>query len=245
MPMLEVVRRTYPRAHTTHDVVEAMFAVFDREFGLAPSQIMHADSICADDLNTIEYPPRAYEMLGPFNLGGLNGFPFAGLTGMAAFAGHVPIDGAVFVFHAPHIGITKTGSIGEIMRPGQVRASGCCGAARAALAKLERGELRPGAIDELDYQQNVLEQILLRQRERVLGARCRIVEATEVFYEAIEERLDLLASKTKYPCSHLFLMGGILVNGDHDVGSFCEVRRLVHVEGQSGSRRDLMSAFRL
>ena len=52
---------------------------------------------------------------------------------MSAFTHHVPEDGAIFIFHAPHIGITKSGSVGEILRPGQTKASTCCGAARAAL----------------------------------------------------------------------------------------------------------------
>jgi Limiting CO2-inducible proteins B/C beta carbonyic anhydrases len=134
------------------------------------------------------------------DLGALNGFPFAGLTGMSAFTHHVPEDGAIFIFHAPHVGITKSGSVGEILRPGQTKASTCCGAARAALAKLERGELRAGEIDELDYQQNTLEQILLKQADRVLGAQERVVEATEVIYEAIAQRIDLLVSRTRYPC---------------------------------------------
>ena len=49
-------------------------------------------------------------------MGGLDGFPFTGLTGMGAFASHVPDDGAVFVYYGPHIGITKDGVIGEIHR---------------------------------------------------------------------------------------------------------------------------------
>lgn len=227
---LATIRKTYARARSTDDTVTALLGVLRDELGLQPHQIMHADSICSDDLNTIEYPQAAYDMLGPFKLGGLNGFPFAGLTGMGAFAHHVPEDGAVFVFHAPHVGITKAGVVGETLRPGHSKPSGCCGAARAALAKLEAGQLVEGAVDDLDYQQNTLEQVLLRARDRVLSAPNRIVEATDVIYEAIERRIDLLAERTSYPCRHLVIMGGILINGDHDIGSFCDVRRLVHVE---------------
>lgn len=235
---IQTIQRTYPTARTTHDTVTRLLRVLAAELGLAPNQIMHADSICADDLNIIEYPKAAYEMLGPFKLGGLDGFPFAGLTGMGAFAHHVPEDGAVFVFHAPHIGITKGGSVGESLRPGHAAPSACCGAARTALARLERGELVAGALDELDYQQNTLEQILFEARERILAAPQRIVEATNVIYEAIERRIDVLAARTTYPCRHLVIMGGILINGDHDVGSFCEARRLVHVDVASGERVD-------
>ena len=62
-----------------------------RRLQLEPADIMLADSICSDDLNTIEYPERAYEMLGPFKMGGLVGFPFfarykmmAGITPQSA-----------------------------------------------------------------------------------------------------------------------------------------------------------------
>jgi hypothetical protein len=106
---LHIVRRHFPGAVTTADGVEALFDLLEERLDLEPHQIMLADSICSDDVNTIEYPARAYEMLGPFKMGGLDGFPFAGLTGMAAFAGHVPDEGAVFVFYAPHIGVSRHG----------------------------------------------------------------------------------------------------------------------------------------
>lgn len=237
----QTIRKTYPNARTTDETVTRLLAIMSAELGLAPHQIMHADSICCDDLNAIEYPKAAYDMLGPFKLGGLNGFPFAGLTGMGAFAHHVPEGGAVFVFHAPHIGITSAGGVGESLRPGQPTASACCGAARAALARLERGDIAPGAIDELDYQQTTLEQILLQSKERILGAQNRIVAVTDVIYEAIERRIDLLAARTKYPCPHLVIMGGVLINGDHDVGSFCDARRFVHVNTATGERTDWYS----
>lgn len=237
---LQTIRATYPGASTTEEV-ERLLRAMANQLGLPPARMMHADSICSDDPNTIEYPQAAYEMLGPFKLGGLDGFPFAGLTGMGAFAHHVPEDGAVFVFHAPHIGISKLGAVGETLRPGQAEASACCGAARAALGRLERGELTEGAVEELDYQQNTLEQILLRDRDRILRAPNRIVTATEVIYEGIEQRIDLLASRTKYRCKHLVIMGGILINGDYDVGSCVDVRRFVHVDTRTGSRTDWTS----
>lgn len=240
-PATLTVGKTYPNARTTNETVSRVLAILSAELSLAPHQIMHADSLCCDDLNTIEYPKAAYDMLGPFKLGGLNGFPFAGLTGMGAFAHHVPEDGAVFIFYAPHIGITKAGGVGESLRPGQQNASACCGAARAALAKLERGDITPGAIDELDYQQNTLEQILLHAGARILDAPNRIVAVTDVIYEAIERRIDLLAARTKYACPHLVIMGGVFINGDHDVGSFCDVRRFVHVNTATGERTDWFS----
>lgn len=240
---LDVIRRHYPHALATGESVDRMFNLLQRRYALLPAQIMFADSICSDDLNSIEYPERAYEMLGPFKMGGLNGFPFTGLTGMGAFAHHVPEQGAVFVFYAPHIGITRDGNPGEIIRPGQTDPSACCGAARAALGKLLRDEIRPGDITELDYQQNHLEQILLASAARIKGAAEPLMEATNVMYEAIEQRIDLLAARTEYPCRRLILVGAILINADHDVGSFAEVRRLHCVDLPGRQRTDLLPEF--
>jgi hypothetical protein len=137
-----IIRQHYPNAITTIDSVNRFIDLLEDRFSLEPSQIMLADSICSDDVNSIQYPARALEFRGPFKMGGLDGFPFTGLTGMGAFAGHVPDDGAVFLYYGPHIGVSKNGAIGEIMRIGQHRPTACCGAARGALGKLMAGQIR-------------------------------------------------------------------------------------------------------
>ena len=67
---LAIVRRYYPGAVTTAQSVDALFDMLEDRYDLEPTQIMLADSICSDDVNTIECPARAYEMLGPFKMGG-------------------------------------------------------------------------------------------------------------------------------------------------------------------------------
>jgi Limiting CO2-inducible proteins B/C beta carbonyic anhydrases len=240
---LATVRRVYPRAITTADSIEALFDLLEDRFDLEPRQIMLADSICSDDVNTIEYPQRAYEMLGPFKMGGLNGFPFTGLTGMGAFAGHVPDDGAVMIYYAPHIGISKNGAVGELLRIGQSRPSGCCGAARAALKRLEDGLIEPGVVTELDYQMNTIEQIFFRNRDRILQSNDRLLQATEVMYEEIHARIQVLAAQTKYRCRYLLLVGAILINADHDMGSFTEPRHFTVLDLQSGTRVDVIDDY--
>lgn len=235
---LAIVRSHYPKAISTVTAVDRLFDLLHRHYDLAPSRIMAADSICCDDVNSIEYPPRAFEMLGPFKMGGLNGFPFAGLTGMGAFAAHVPDDGAVLVYHAPHIGVSKDGSLGTILRKGQHAASGCCGACRAALAKLQAGNIIPGEINELDHQQHTIEQILLRARDRILSAAHPLKEATEVMQEAIVERMDLLAARTSYQAKQLVLFGAVHINGDHDMGSFTCIRRVRVKDLRTGAEVD-------
>lgn len=240
---LERLHHWYPSATTTSDSVDALLDLIERKLSLQPNQIMSADSICCDDINSIEYPQRAYEMLGPFKMGGLNGFPFAGLTGMGAFAHHVPEDGALFIFYGPHIGLTKTGNIGEILRDGQSTSSSCCGAATAALNKLLKDEIKDADITELDYQQNTLEQILFRSKERVMSSAEPIVEATEVIYEAIDERMRILIEHTKIPCEHVIRMGAVLINGDFDIGSFSACRTLTCSHRSTGQVENWMPEF--
>jgi hypothetical protein len=235
---LEVIRAWYPDAITTIDSVNKIIDFVEYELDLEPRQVMLADSICSDDVNSIQYPARTQEFLGPFKMGGLDGFPFTGLTGMGAFASHVPDDGAVFIYYGPHIGITKNGTLGEIHRIGQSKNSGCCGAAKGALNKLIQNQIVGGNITELDYQMNTTEQILFKEKERVLQANSSLYEATEVIYEAIDQRINTLVEQTQYYCKYVILIGAILINSDSDMGSFTQVRRFDVIDLNAKSRQN-------
>lgn len=242
---LEIIRKWYPRAITTIDSVNKIIDFVEYELDLEPKQVMLADSICSDDVNSIQYPARTQEFLGPFKMGGLDGFPFTGLTGMGAFASHVPDDGAVFIYYGPHIGITKDGTIGEIHRFGQQKNSGCCGAAKGALGKLTNNQIAAGNITELDYQMNTIEQILFNQKERVLNAKTPLFEATEAIYKAIDKRINELVDRTNYNCKYVILAGAILINSDSDMGSFTEIRRFDVIDLKAKKRQNQIDRFDL
>ena len=233
---LAIIQMHYPNAKTTIDSVNQFIDFVEGQLDLEPAQVMMADSICSDDVNSIQYPARMQEFLGPFKMGGLDGFPFTGLTGMGAFASHVPDEGAVAIYYGPHIGITKEGTIGEIHRHGQSKNSGCCGAAKGALHKLTNNLIIAGNITEMDYQMNTIDQILLHKKERILSATIPLKEATEVIYEAIDKRIEELVEGTKYNCKYLILFGAIHINSDTDIGSFNETRKFVVIDLKSGIR---------
>jgi len=237
---LALIRKHYANAITTIDSVNMLIDFVEEELDLEPSQIMLADSICSDDVNSIQYPARAHEFLGPFKMGGLDGYPFTGLTGMGAFASHVPDEGAVFVYYGPHIGISKNGVIGEIHRLGQSKNSGCCGAAKGALNKLLNNQLTEGNVTEIDFQMNTIEQILLKEKSRIEKAAIPLHEATEVIYEAIDNRICELVEKTKYNCKYVILMGAILINSDSDIGSFTSTKRFDVINLATGKRESLL-----
>ena len=233
---LAIIQQHYPNANTTIDSVNHFIDFIEGQLDLEPSKVMLADSICSDDVNSIQYPARTQEFLGPFKMGGLDGFPFTGLTGMGAFASHVPDEGAVAIYYGPHIGITKDGTIGEIHRYGQVKNSGCCGAAKGALNKLLNNLIVAGNVTDLDYQMNTIEQILLHEKERILSAKIPLKEATEVIYQAIDKRIEELVLGTRYNCKYLILFGAIHINSDTDIGSFNETRKFVVIDLKTGIR---------
>lgn len=240
---LAIVRRWYPNAMTTIDTFNQLIDYVEDVLDLEPTHIMMADSICSDDVNSIQFPVRAGEFLGPFKMGGLDGYPFTGLTGMGAFASHVPDDGAVFIYYGPHIGISKSGALGEIHRHGQSNTSGCCGAAKAGLKKLQDGHIKKGEITELDYQMNTIEQILLGEHQRIIQSGEPLLTATEVMYEAINRRINELVVQTKYNCHYVILMGAILINSDSDMGSFSALRRFEVLDLSTGKSQDLTAVF--
>lgn len=237
---LAIIRQYYHDAITTIDGVNRLIDFVEEKLDLEPGQVMLADSICSDDVNSIQYPARAYEFLGPFKMGGLDGFPFTGLTGMGAFASHVPDDGAVFVYYGPHVGVSKNGAFGEIHRMGQSKNSGCCGAAKGALNKLINGQITAGNVTDMDYQMNTIEQILWKEKERVLSAAIPLKEATEVIYEAIDRRIEELVAATHYNCRYVILMGAILINSDSDMGSFNCGRKFDVINLKTNERQSLL-----
>ena len=240
---LAIIRNWYPNAITTIDSVNRLIDFIEDRLELEPAQVMLADSICSDDVNSIQYPARAHEFLGPFKMGGLDGFPFTGLTGMGAFASHVPDNGAVYIYYGPHIGITKTGAIGEIHRFGQHNNSGCCGAAKGALNKLINNQIAAGNVTDIDYQMNTIEQILFNEKERILKAVTPLHEATEVIYAAIDKRINELVEKTNYNCRYVILMGAILINSDTDMGSFTSTKRFDIINLATNDRQNLIGLF--
>lgn len=172
---------------------------------------MVANSTCSDDVNAIQYPDQAREVLGSFNLGGLNGFPFCRFNRNECFCSSRSNRWGNKYFYGPHIGITQNGELRKIQRIGQDKPSNCCGACRAGLDKLLENKIVTGEISEIDYQQNYLEQILLKQESRIKDSEIPLKEATEVIFEATEKRIRELVLQTKFPCRYVFLLVQLLL----------------------------------
>ena len=241
---LDIIRRYYPTADYSELLGRELIKYLELQ-GYQPNQVMTANSICSDDINAMQFPHSVKGLLGPFNMGGLDGFPFTGLTGVNAFAHHMPDDGALLIFYAPHIGISKKGEPGLVRRIGQHHDSACCGAAKAAIDKIKTVSDEYPEITELDYQQDTIIRLFYRYRESILSAPHPIIAATEVMYNAIDERINLLIelSASTFKGKHLVLAGGIFINVDDGDQSCVVYKKLETINLLTKEKKDHLQGF--
>lgn len=209
----------YPEAKKSSAYISAFLWFARTVLKVEENRIALLLSICSDDLNNVQLPET--DMVGPFSLGGLDGYPFVGRTGLSAFEHHIPEDGAALLFYGPHIGITNRGDVGFVVRPGQTEMTACCGAASAALSALEQGEIRELPIEKFDlddFQQEAIRQWVLKHQVEILNAgakgdSARIRKLTEVMYTLSHEAMLRHVSRVEFHCPAL-VFGGILINED-------------------------------
>ncbi len=132
--------------------------------GFRPSNCLPLVDVCRDELMAgfVESVARTWGR--PFEIGSLAGLVFLGRTGVSAALSHVPgEDGRhrFVVFCFPHIGIERSGSIGQVQRRGMSRASTACGALAAFRAQLLDGA-RHFELDATDVEQSLLRMRLSR-----------------------------------------------------------------------------------
>ena len=190
------------------------------QHGIDISKVLMATSVCSDDINV---PSTTFfnVLFGPFIMGGLGGLPFAGQTGMTAFAHHIPDEGSAFIFYGPHIGITLDGDLGKMYRPRQEQTGNSCGALMLALSRFQDGSYRPVLNDD-DYQQMKLEESLIDRREEILASENQEKAITLATYDVIDKKIHehLKSCKDEFPVDTVTLLGGIIINTDYGLDDY-------------------------
>lgn len=202
----------------------------EEDHGFDLNRTILATSVCSDEVIQTATDFRRYLPLDvPFNMGGLAGYPFAGVTGLTAFAGHIPDDGGAIIIYGPHIGFTGEGETGAIKRVGQQHETTCCGALVAAVNHIRAGSSEaPDA--EYDYQQRTVTELLnaAENGAKYTSDSETIVEATNAMYNAIHTRINKLFEKTadKFKGKKVALVGGIVINTDAGQSDWFEERNI-------------------
>lgn len=226
----KIVKEYYPDAIVTKDVlVKYMGKMIDED--IHSSKVLLATSLCSDDINS-KSTGFFNVFYGPFCMGGLAGLPFAGKTGMLAFAHHIPDGGAGFIFYGPHIGVTLEGELGKLYRPRVEKKGESCGALMLALNRFREIEDYQPEFSADDYQQCTLEAELLPFKDKILSAPNQMQAITEYTYQLIYQKIHdyLKATKDEFHVEKIVLLGGIVINTEFGVDDYFEVRNFELIE---------------
>ncbi|HBH23643.1 MAG TPA: hypothetical protein DDY13_09500 [Cytophagales bacterium] len=225
-----VVKNHFPKAMDAKDTSIHYLGLMKNDYDIDISKVLMATSVCSDDLN-ISSTSLFSILFGPFNMGGLGGFPFTGTTGMGAFAHHVPDNGTAFILYGPHVGITLEGVLGEVSRPRMEKQGHSCGALITVLKKFQD----PGyelKIDETDYQLNMLEAMLQSKRKEIINAADPVMAITEAAYQVIDRRIheNIEKQKSEFNVSKLVLLGCIIINTNYGLDDYFDPRNFEIIE---------------
>ena len=221
---MQEITQHYPDATPIRELEKKITSDLNMN-GFILSRTIWGTSICSDEVNnSFNLFGKMFVGPGPFRFGGISGIPFTGKTGFLAFASHIPDKGNAFILYGPHIGISKSGEIGEIHRQKQQINSTCCGSLISGLGTISSDAIVTDP--EHDRQQHVVVKMLEAQKAEILSADNSIKKATDVAYTHINQEVKwLLSHATNIPKgTKIYLMGGILINTDWDKEDWFEVR---------------------
>jgi hypothetical protein len=229
----QIVKNHFPNAMDAKDTSIHFLGRMQIEHKLDISKVLMATSVCSDDINV---PSTSFfsVLFGPFIMGGLGGLPFAGQTGMTAFAHHIPDEGSAFIFYGPHIGVTLEGDLGKMYRPRQEQTGNSCGALMLALSRFHDGGYRP-VLNEDDYQQMKLEESLLPYRDQILASDIPEKAITEATFEVIDKKIHkhLSTCKDEFKVDKVTLLGGIIINTDYGLDDYFDPRNFEVIDMRS------------
>lgn len=218
------ITELYPKADSLSTLEQQILNELKKS-NISPSDCIWGTSICSDEINnTFLELGGNFRAPGPFFFGGISGMPFTGKTGFGAFASHIPDDGAAIILYGPHIGITKDGTAGKVLREGQSKPSSSCGSLIAGLNNVKKGNVLN--ISHNDYQQGQVNKVLIENYEKIKAADNEVVATTEIGFNQIKRELtDIIGENVEVlGTKPLLLIGGIIINTDWDQEDFFEVR---------------------
>ncbi|MCC7493370.1 MAG: hypothetical protein IT204_13530 [Fimbriimonadaceae bacterium] len=216
----EFAKQRFPGALTRSELLQHIVTRLG-EVGVPPDRALLAVCACPDEINWAWRRFAAGVLPGPFLLGGLAGLPFTGITGMGAYAHHVPERGAAVVLFGPHLGFGPDGQPGRVQRVHQSQPGACCGALVATVQRLQReaasGERHAGPDPSLDFQAAELDLLMQRQTRALLSAAEPVVTATERLYDDIRDQVQrlLAAAQPEFHGAPVLWIGGLFLNTSH------------------------------
>ena len=224
--MEKLIKRFYPEAEDGTVLTEKCMQRLLNEYNFDSERTILGTSVCSDEI--VRTATNFRDHLGvknPFQLGGLGGYPFTGLTGFGAFASHIPDKGFAIIQYGPHIGFSKKDGIGEVTRRGRSLETTCCGALRTLVNSFSDNPGN-GRDRDLDYQQWKLEEELRQENAGITEHEEPLVAATNMMFNKINSRVQQLLKETtvQFEGCTVALVGGIIINTDFELPDWFELR---------------------
>ena len=243
-----IVKSAFPGAISNKELeLKVVEILAERDFH--DDNTLLATSLCCDELAR-----RLEDDLGRvygnnFTLGGLAGFPFAGITGFGAMVSHVPDNGFCLIVHGPHVGITKDGTIGKVERKNLALVDNCCGSAIAA-ARYLRGITDGGAVitakiqNFLDFQQSAVQEMILPHGKRLHDAGDDFLkEIPYALYQSQDVLLHDIVKQVRNGLKHYrgtAILGGIQINTGPDTMDYFHPLRFELMDNNGNIIEDML-----
>ena len=209
----QAIKKSFPGAVPFEDYADSLLFFLYTVHNIPQEKILLAQSSCVDDVITTKDDISNNHVNGPFNLGGLGGLPFTGITGLNAFAHHVPTGGAALIFVGPHIGYSEKAGWGKIERDGQDEPSSCCGALSKALLDLMENKINKHEPKQEDYQEDVIEQFALEHKDEILTSKAPLITFTHLIAKESARQISNMPMGNAH-FKHLIIINGIIINTD-------------------------------
>ena len=213
--------------------------------GIPSTDIVLAEGICSDDVdaaylpgNIGGWPTSMNSFLGPFQSGGLAGYPFVGSVGFGAFASHVAttLGGTLFVTSMPHIGVTEDGRSGRMLRRGKANSltDNTCGAVAGAIDQVVNQlsaapNQNNAPFNNENYSFWKLTDILWPFKSTLSGFtgtteevyNKQMIFATETIRDSAYDYIiaNLPAATTANTTNDVYFLSGIFINSDVSTGT--------------------------
>ena len=222
-----IFKKAFPGVMAVHEFADSVIHHLHTKFNIPANKMLLGVSTCVDDIIFTKNFHLHPEIKGPFHLGGLGGLPFTGISGLEAFAHHIPDSGSMILLIEPHIGYSQKRGWGRVLRYEQHEATTCCGALIGTLGKLQQDKLS-GIITEDDYQGGKLGELALRHKKEILAARDPIIELTKLTLQSAEKQirahvLDMEIAHVK--C--IVIITGVIINTDFSFSDYQYIDRIM------------------
>ena len=212
------IKRVFPGSMTNKELVSSVDSVL-KDYSYGENSLV-ATSFCSDEVNRVLERDFTAIYTNIYNMGGLAGFPFGGVSAFRYMASHIPDGGSCLVVFAPHVGVDSEGSVGTVERRGRANGGPCCDSAVAAadyVAKVLAGkdDKMPPPPEPSDAQQIFIGNMLLPHAARLDKAPEKMVELPFAVFDCQKKLMDTIISSgcgSVAGNGKIAVLGGIQIN---------------------------------